>query len=121
MEEVYIFIEHSPCRQLSKIDKAHLLISQSAPFAKHVGVVARITHKFALEEGHVEARGVVVDKLEKEHLHGQLVLILQVGLRDFCMKKTQVEDGIMLLYNQTFCTSLPSIHPPLTFFRSDKI
>ncbi len=45
-------------------------------------------HKFAFEEGHIEAGGIVVDKLEQEHLHGQPVLILEVGLWDFCRKQT---------------------------------
>ena len=69
---------------LSFNKKAHLLVPQ---FAEHVRVVTGMTHKFAFEEGHVEAGGVVVDKLEQEHLHGQPVFILQVGLWDFCRKQ----------------------------------
>ena len=45
-----------------------------------------MTHELPLEEGHVEAGGVVVDELEQKHLHGQPVLVLQVGLWDFCGK-----------------------------------
>lgn len=47
----------------------YLFVSQPTPFAEHVGIVARITHEFALEKGDVEARRIVVDKLEEEHLH----------------------------------------------------
>lgn len=60
----------------------YLLVSQRA--AEHVHVFPRIAHELSLEEGHVEARGIIVDKLEEEHLHGQLVLVLQVSLWDFC-------------------------------------
>lgn len=63
---------------------SHLLISQFTPLPKHVGVVAWVTHKLAFKEGNIEAGGVVVDKLEHEHLHGQLVLIFQMGLGDLC-------------------------------------
>lgn len=62
----------------------YLFIPQFAPLAKHISIISRIADKLALKEGHVEAGGVVVDKLEEEHLHRQLVLILQVGLRNFC-------------------------------------
>lgn len=64
--------------------RPHLLVPQAAPFTKHVCVITRVTHEFAFEEGHVEAGGVVVDKLEQEHLHRQLVLVLQVGFGDLC-------------------------------------
>ncbi len=40
-----------------------------SPLAEHVGIVSGVAHKFALEKGDVEARGIVVDKLEEEHLH----------------------------------------------------
>lgn len=49
--------------------QVYLFISQPTPFAEHVGIFARVTHKFALEKGDVEAGGIVVDKLEEEHLH----------------------------------------------------
>lgn len=62
----------------------YLLVSQAAEFVEHVLVVARVTDKLALEEGHVEAGGVVVDKLKEEHLDRQPVLVLQVSLGDFC-------------------------------------
>lgn len=64
--------------------KPHLFIPQIGPFAKHVGIVTRIIHKFAFKEGYVETWGIVVDELEHEHLRGQPVLILQVGFGDFC-------------------------------------
>lgn len=62
----------------------YLFISQFAPLAKHVSIITRVADKFALKESHVEAGGVVVDELEQEHLHRQFVLILQVGLGNFC-------------------------------------
>lgn len=62
----------------------HLLISQFTPLPKHVGVVAWVSYKLAFKEGNIEAGGVVVDKLEHEHLHGQLILIFQMCLGDFC-------------------------------------
>lgn len=49
--------------------QVYLFISQPTPLAEHVGIVARVTHKFALEKGDVKTRGIVVDKLEEEHLH----------------------------------------------------
>lgn len=61
----------------------YLFIPQFARAAKHVGVISRIADKLALKERHVEAGRVIVDKLEKEHLHCQFVLILQVGLWNF--------------------------------------
>lgn len=64
--------------------QVYLFISQPTPFAEHVGIFARVTHKFALEKGDVEAGGIVVDKLEEEHLHCQLVLILHMGFRNLC-------------------------------------
>lgn len=66
------------------LDDWYLFVPQSAPLAKHVGIIPRIADKLALKESHIEAGGVVVDKLEEEHLHRQLVLILQVGLGNFC-------------------------------------
>lgn len=68
--------------------KTHLLIPKFLPFAKHVCVVTRVTHKFAFEEGHIEAGGVVVDKLEHEHLRNQPVLIFQVSFWYFCRKQS---------------------------------
>lgn len=76
--------------------KTHLLIPQ---FAKHVWVVTRITHKFSFEEGHVKAGRVVIDKLEQEHLHGQPVLILEVGFWDFCRNSLKMFSG----YSQQQC------------------
>lgn len=70
----------------------YLLIPQFAPLAKHVSVVAGIADKLALKERHVEAGGVVVYKLEEEHLHCQLVLILQVGLGDFYKTQNSEKD-----------------------------
>lgn len=52
-------------------------------FAQPVHRVPRIADKFALEECDVEAGGVVVDKLEQEHLHGQAVLIISLGPWEF--------------------------------------
>lgn len=69
----------------------HLLVPQTAAFAKHVHIVAGKTDKLALKEGNVEAGGIVVDKLEQEHLHGQPVLILRVGFGDLCTKKKKKE------------------------------
>lgn len=71
---------------MQKYTLTYFLIPQ---LAKHVGVFAWVSHKLALEEGHVEAGGVVVYKLEEEHLHRQPVLILQVGLWNFCGIKSQ--------------------------------
>lgn len=79
---------------MSYLDIGYLFIPQFAPLAKHVNVVARIADKLALKEGHIEAGGVVVDKLEEEHLHCQLVLILQVGLGDFYKTKKQLKRQI---------------------------
>lgn len=62
----------------------YLFIPQVAPFAKHISIISRIANKLALKESHIEAGGVIVDKLEEEHLHSQFVLILQVGLWNFC-------------------------------------
>lgn len=66
--------------------RLHLLVPQLAP-TKHVGVVSGVAHELPLEEGHVEAGRVVVDELEEEHLHRQLVLVLQVRLGDFCQSQ----------------------------------
>lgn len=63
---------------------SYLFIPQLAVCAEHVGVVSRIANKLSLKESHVEAGGVVVHKLEEEHLHRQFVLVLQVCLWDFC-------------------------------------
>ncbi len=60
----------------------YLFIPQVAP--KHISILSRIADKLALKESHVEAGGIVVDELEEEHLHRQFVLILQVGLGNFC-------------------------------------
>lgn len=64
----------------------HLLISQFAPFPEHVWVFTRKAHKFALKESHIEARRVIVDKLEEKHLHGEPVLVFQMGLWDLWWK-----------------------------------
>lgn len=34
--------------------QVYLFISQPTPLAEHVGIVARVTHKFALEKGDVK-------------------------------------------------------------------
>lgn len=69
----------------------YLFIPQFAPLAKHISIISGIADKLSLKKGHVEARRVVVDKLEEEHLHCQFVLILQVGLWDFCKARHKTD------------------------------
>lgn len=42
-------------------------------------VVARVADEFALDEGYVEYRGVVVDELEQVDLEGEAVVELRLG------------------------------------------
>lgn len=66
----------------------YLLVPEAAQsVVEHVCVFTRVTNKLSLEECHIEAGGVVVDKLKEEHLDCQPVLILQMGLWDFCGTK----------------------------------
>lgn len=76
-------MQNNPLKGYSNT-QVYLFISQSAPWPEHVGVVSRIPHEFALEEGHVEAGGIIVDELEEEHLYRQLVLVLNVCFGDLC-------------------------------------
>ncbi len=77
------------------IRQSHLFISQLAPLSKHIRVVSRITHKLPFKEGHIETWRVVVHKLEHKHLHGQLVLILQMGLGDLWELKKEEDSKVL--------------------------
>lgn len=83
------------CTGVIALTGTHLLVPQPAPFAKHVLVLAGKTDKFSLKESNVEAGGVVVDKLEQEHLHGQPVLILMVGFGNLC---TRLDEARLLSF-----------------------
>lgn len=75
----------------------YLLIPQPAPLIEHICVFTRVAHKLSFKEGHVEAGGIVVNKLEEEHLDGQFVFILEMCFWDFC--KEQAQD---ILIRRTF-------------------
>lgn len=75
--------------KLKKEMRVYLFIPQPTPLIKHVCIFARVAHKLSFKEGHVEAGGIVVNKLEEKHLDGQLVFILDMRFGNFCSEKAQ--------------------------------
>ena len=53
-------------------------------------VVARISDKSSLEERDVKNGGIKVDKLEKEHFEGQIVIKFRLGSVHFWKKKQKL-------------------------------
>lgn len=66
----------------------YLFIPQRA-LSEHVFIFAWVAHKLSFKEGHVEAGGIVVNKLEEEHLDGQFVFILDMCFWNFCREQAQ--------------------------------
>ncbi|KAF3854927.1 hypothetical protein F7725_022982, partial [Dissostichus mawsoni] len=95
----HLFTRHNDHQLRGQLNQTATRVTLNCA-AKHIGIISRIADKFALKESHVEAGGIVVDKLEEEHLHRQFVLILQMGLGNFCHNhngyiKTQIRNTLV--------------------------
>lgn len=75
----------------------YLFIPQPARLTEHICVISRKAHKLSFKEGHIEAGGIVVNKLEEEHLDGQFVFIFEMCFRDFCREEAQDITGTKVI------------------------